>query len=158
MCALARLPYQQLRNPYEEWLCFHFSTRRHPAPFSHPSFLHISSIKPPHSVFSYFPLSLLLLPTGFGGRKALKKQNDAYSAANMDDYKPGRFKDNFGPRKGGVQKKQGGGGGGVGGGAGAGRGGSPGGGGGKKGSKGGKPQRLGKQRRQAMKGGKGGRR
>ncbi|GFR44110.1 hypothetical protein Agub_g5272, partial [Astrephomene gubernaculifera] len=81
---------------------------------------------------------------GFGGRKALKKQNDAYSAANMDDYKPGRFKENFGPRKGGVQKKQGGGG------AGAGAGGKK--------AKGGKPQRLGKQRRQAMKGGKGGRR
>ncbi|GLC34406.1 hypothetical protein PLESTB_000731900 [Pleodorina starrii] len=79
---------------------------------------------------------------GFGGRKALKKQNDAYSAANMDDYKPGRFKEHFGPRKGGgVQKKTG-----------------AGGGGGGKGGKGGKPQRPGKQRRQAMKGGKGGRR
>ncbi|KXZ53630.1 hypothetical protein GPECTOR_6g547 [Gonium pectorale] len=79
---------------------------------------------------------------GFGGRKALKKQNDAYSAANMDDYKPGKFKESFGPRKGGVQKKQGG--------AGAGAG-------GKKGpKKGGKQQRPGKQRRQAMKGGSGG--
>ncbi len=29
---------------------------------------------------------------GFGGRKALKKQNDAFSAADMDGYKPGKFK------------------------------------------------------------------
>ncbi|GIL83010.1 hypothetical protein Vretimale_8519 [Volvox reticuliferus] len=85
---------------------------------------------------------------GFGGRKSLKKQNDAYSAANMDDFKPGRFKEHFGPRQGGVQKKFGRGGGG---GAGAGAG-------GKKAHKGGKPQRPGKQRRQAMKGGKGGKR
>ncbi|EFJ48581.1 hypothetical protein VOLCADRAFT_104643 [Volvox carteri f. nagariensis] len=84
---------------------------------------------------------------GFGGRKALKKQNDAYSAANMDDYKPGRFKDHFGPRKGGVQKKFGAGGGGAGGADG-----------GKKGRKAGKSQRPGKQRRQAMKAGKGGKR
>ncbi|GLI67249.1 hypothetical protein VaNZ11_011431 [Volvox africanus] len=79
---------------------------------------------------------------GFGGRKSLKKQNDAYSAANMDDYKPGRFKGIFGPRKGGVQKK-------FGAGARAGAG-------GKNAQKGGKLQRPGKQRRQAMKGGKGG--
>ncbi|KAG2429818.1 hypothetical protein HXX76_010602 [Chlamydomonas incerta] len=72
---------------------------------------------------------------GFGGRKSLKKQNDAYSAADMDGYKPGKFKESFGARKGGVQKKSGG------------------------GAKGGKgAQRPGKQRRQAMKGGKGGRR
>ncbi|KAG2437056.1 hypothetical protein HYH02_011317 [Chlamydomonas schloesseri] len=77
---------------------------------------------------------------GFGGRKSLKKQNDAYSAADMDGYRPGKFKDSFGPRKGGVQKKAGGG--------------------GAKGGKGAKgAQRPGKQRRQAMKGGgKGGRR
>lgn len=74
--------------------------------------------------------------TGFGGRKSLKKQNDAYSAADMDGYRPGKFKESFGARKGGVQKKAGGG-----------------------GAKGGKgAQRPGKQRRQAMKGGKGGRR
>lgn len=56
---------------------------------------------------------------GFGGRKSLKKQNDAYSAADMTGYK------RMGP-KGGVKKRQGGGG-------------------------GGKPQRPGKDKRQAGK-------
>lgn len=38
---------------------------------------------------------------GFGGRKRLQKQNDAFSAADMSGYKPGRFDDGFGSRKGG---------------------------------------------------------
>ncbi|KAG2496308.1 hypothetical protein HYH03_005541 [Edaphochlamys debaryana] len=83
---------------------------------------------------------------GFGGRKALKKQNDAYSAADMDSYKPGKFKEHFAAR-GGVQKKHG-----AAGAKGAGKGA------GKGGAKTGKQQRPGKQRRAAMKGGKGGRR
>jgi rRNA-processing protein EBP2 len=54
---------------------------------------------------------------GFGGRKRLSKQNDARSAADMSDYKPGKFRDQFGGRGGGgVGKKRGFGGGGGGGG------------------------------------------
>jgi rRNA-processing protein EBP2 len=45
---------------------------------------------------------------GFGGRKRLQKQNDAFSAADMSGYKPGKFDD--GPKFAG--KKGGGGGGG----------------------------------------------
>lgn len=50
---------------------------------------------------------------GFGGRKRLQKQNDAFSAADMSGYKPGRFDDGFGGKggkkgglgvKGGVKK------------------------------------------------------
>lgn len=76
---------------------------------------------------------------GFGGRKRLGKQNDARSAADMSDYKPGKFRDQFGGGggrgKGGVGKKKFGGGGGGGGGA-----------------------RPGKARRQQQRGGGGGRR
>ncbi|WIA16368.1 hypothetical protein OEZ85_013064 [Tetradesmus obliquus] len=75
---------------------------------------------------------------GFGGRKRLQKQNDAFSAADMSGYKPGRFDD--GP----AGKKKGGGfGGGKKGGLGA-KGGV------KKGGKGG-GNRPGKARRQQMK-------
>lgn len=73
---------------------------------------------------------------GFGGRKRLQKQNDAFSAADMSGYKPGKFKDGFGSKKG-----KGGGGGGGGGGLRA-KGGV---------QKGGKGNRPGKARRQAMK-------
>jgi rRNA-processing protein EBP2 len=68
---------------------------------------------------------------GFGGRKRLKKQNDAFSSASMEGYKPGRFDDGLGRKKGsgGVQKKKGG--------------------------KGGGGQRPGKARRQQMKAKKG---
>ena len=53
---------------------------------------------------------------GFGGRKRLQKQNDAFSSANMEGYKPGRFDDGGGRKggkgklgvKGGVGKKTGG--------------------------------------------------
>lgn len=72
---------------------------------------------------------------GFGGRKRLQKQNDAFSAADMSGYKPGRFNDGFGGKKGG------GGGQGTKGGLGA-KGGV---------KKGGKGNRPGKARRQAMK-------
>lgn len=41
---------------------------------------------------------------GFGGRKRLKKQNDAFSSANMDGYKPGRFDDGAGGTGGGKGK------------------------------------------------------
>eukprot|EP00775_Hariotina_reticulata_P003949 gene3949-4203_t len=37
---------------------------------------------------------------GFGGRKRLQKQNDAFSAADMSGYKPGRFDDGVGGKKG----------------------------------------------------------
>jgi rRNA-processing protein EBP2 len=40
---------------------------------------------------------------GFGGRKRLQKQNDAFSAADMSGYKPGRFDDGVGGKKGGKQ-------------------------------------------------------
>ncbi len=84
---------------------------------------------------------MLFTNVGFGGRKSLAKQNDAYSAADMDGYKPGKFKEHFAGAKGGGKGGKGPGG--------------PKGGVQKKGGKGGKPQRPGKQRRQAMKGGKG---
>jgi rRNA-processing protein EBP2 len=45
---------------------------------------------------------------GFGGRKRLGKQNDARSAADMGDYKPGKFSDQFSSRRGGGVKKGGG--------------------------------------------------
>jgi rRNA-processing protein EBP2 len=54
---------------------------------------------------------------GFGGRKRLRKQNDAFSSASTDGYKPGRFDDGIGRKggkgkpggvKGGVNKKKGG--------------------------------------------------
>ncbi|PNH11380.1 putative rRNA-processing protein EBP2 [Tetrabaena socialis] len=99
---------------------------------------------------------------GFGGRKALGKQNDAFSAASTEDYKPGGFKDHFGPRKGGVQKRSGGGPGG-GGAREGGRDGPREGGGGSRGKGGKKPtgravkaQRPGKERRKSMAGGRGG--
>ncbi|KAF6251220.1 eukaryotic rRNA processing [Scenedesmus sp. NREL 46B-D3] len=75
---------------------------------------------------------------GFGGRKRLQKQNDAFSAADMSGYKPGKFDDGF------AGKKQGGGGGG------ARKGGLGAKGGVKKGGKGG-GNRPGKARRQQMK-------
>lgn len=78
---------------------------------------------------------------GFGGPKKLKKQNDAYSAADVDSYKPAKFDDGMG-RKGhntnGKFGKKGGAGGVKSGGV---------------GKKGGKPQqRPGKSRRQNMRG------
>jgi rRNA-processing protein EBP2 len=76
---------------------------------------------------------------GFGGRKRLQKQNDAFSAADMSGYKPGRFDDGF------AGKKKGGGGGG-----GARKGGLGAKGGVKKGGKG-SGNRPGKARRQQMK-------
>jgi rRNA-processing protein EBP2 len=76
---------------------------------------------------------------GFGGRKRLQKQNDAFSAADMSGYKPGRFDDGFA----GKGKKGGGGFAGKKGGLGA-KGGV------KKGGKGG-GNRPGKARRQQMK-------
>eukprot|EP00879_Flechtneria_rotunda_P012238 GHRR01012780.1.p1 GENE.GHRR01012780.1~~GHRR01012780.1.p1 ORF type:complete len:278 (+),score=128.67 GHRR01012780.1:234-1067(+) len=58
---------------------------------------------------------------GFGGRKRLQKQNDAFSAADMSSYKPGTFHNGFGGKggnkgsgkgalkaKGGVKKGKGG--------------------------------------------------
>eukprot|EP00878_Enallax_costatus_P021073 GHUV01022294.1.p1 GENE.GHUV01022294.1~~GHUV01022294.1.p1 ORF type:complete len:344 (+),score=146.69 GHUV01022294.1:239-1270(+) len=78
---------------------------------------------------------------GFGGRKRLQKQNDAFSAADMSGYKPGRFDDGFGSRRGGGSGGGGGGGGFKKGGLGA-KGGV---------KKGGKGNRPGKARRQAMK-------
>jgi rRNA-processing protein EBP2 len=80
---------------------------------------------------------------GFGGRKRLQKQNDAFSAADMSGYKPGKFDDGFGGKKGG-------GGGGGGGGGFAKKGGLGAKGGVKKGGKGG-GNRPGKARRQHMK-------
>jgi rRNA-processing protein EBP2 len=74
---------------------------------------------------------------GFGGRKRLNKQNDAYSAAG-GEYKRGRFDDGF-EKKGGARRQSGGGGGGFGGK-----------GNGKK-SAAGANKRPGKTRRQAMK-------
>jgi len=37
---------------------------------------------------------------GFGGKKRLQKQNDAFSAADMSGYKPGRFDDGVGKKGG----------------------------------------------------------
>uniref|UniRef100_A0A7S0RRS0 rRNA-processing protein EBP2 n=1 Tax=Chlamydomonas leiostraca TaxID=1034604 RepID=A0A7S0RRS0_9CHLO len=37
---------------------------------------------------------------GYGGAKRAKKQNDAASAANMDGYRPGKFRDQFGGKGG----------------------------------------------------------
>jgi rRNA-processing protein EBP2 len=81
---------------------------------------------------------------GFGGRKRLQKQNDAFSAADMSGYKPGKFDDgpNFAGKKGG--------GGGSGGGGGFKKGGLGAKGGVKKGGKG-AGNRPGKARRQQMK-------
>ena len=76
---------------------------------------------------------------GFGGKKKLQKQNDAFSAADMSGYKPGRFDDGF--------KRKGGGGGGGGGGGKGPRPGGPKGGVRKKGGAGG-GNRPGKARRQ----------
>lgn len=78
---------------------------------------------------------------GFGGKKRLQKQNDAFSAADMSGYKPGRF-DGEGGGGGGNRRGGGrGGGGGFKGGMGA-KGGV------KKGGAGGGGNRPGKARRQ----------
>ena len=78
---------------------------------------------------------------GRGGRKRGSRQNDAASAADTRDFRPGKFTEHFSARGGGVGK--GGGGGGRGGGRG-----------GRSGGRGGGASRPGKSRRAATRGGR----